>query len=74
MNDRTRPQDSLETSPWDSAELLATPEDIAACIEAAFEDGDPSVVTHALGVVARAKGCRNSRGNAVSHAKRFTRR
>ena len=27
-----------------------------AYIEAAFEDGDPSVVTHALGVVARAKG------------------
>ena len=25
-------------------------------IEAAFEDGDPSVITHALGVVARAKG------------------
>jgi probable addiction module antidote protein len=56
MNDRVRPQDTLETSPWDSAELLATPEDIAAYIEAAFEDGDPSVVTHALGVVARAKG------------------
>ena len=56
MNDRARPQDTLETSPWDSAELLATPEDIAAYIEAAFEDGDPSVITHALGVVARAKG------------------
>ena len=56
MNDRTRPRDTLETSPWDSPELLATLEDIAAYIEAAFEDGDPSVVTHALGVVARAKG------------------
>ena len=45
-----------ETTRWDSAELLETPEDIAAYIEAAFEDGDPSVITHALGVVARAKG------------------
>ncbi|HEY3718724.1 MAG TPA: hypothetical protein VGL41_01140, partial [Roseiarcus sp.] len=42
-----------ETSLWDSAELLATPEDIAAYVEAALEDGDPSVITHALGVVAR---------------------
>lgn len=30
--------------------------DVAAYIEAAFEDGDPSVIAHALGVVARAKG------------------
>ena len=47
---------ALETFPWDSAELLESPEDIAAYIEAAFEGGDPSVITHALGVVARAKG------------------
>ncbi len=47
---------TLETSPWDSAELLDSPEDIAAYIEAAFEAGDPSIITHALGVVARAKG------------------
>ena len=47
---------ALETGPWDSAELLDTHEAIVAYIEAAFEDGDPSVITHALGVVARAKG------------------
>ena len=41
---------------WDSADLLDGPESIAAYIEAAFEDGDPALVTHALGVVARAKG------------------
>ena len=46
----------LETSPWDSAELLDTPERIAAYIEAVFEEGDPAFITHALGVVARAKG------------------
>ena len=47
---------ALETSPWDSAELLKGTADIAAYIEAAFEAGDPAVITHALGVVARAKG------------------
>ena len=47
---------ALETTPWDSAEFLDTPEMIAAYIQAAFEDGDPTVITHAIGVVARAKG------------------
>ena len=47
---------AVETSRWDSAELLENPEEIAAYIEAAFEDGDPAVITHALGVVTRAKG------------------
>ncbi len=47
---------TLKTSAWDSAELLDSPEAIAAYIEAAFEDGDPSLITHALGVVARARG------------------
>lgn len=46
----------LKTSPWDSAELLDSPQAIAAYIEAAFEDGDPSLIAHALGVVARARG------------------
>jgi probable addiction module antidote protein len=45
---------TLETIPWNSAEFLETPEAITAYIEAAFEDGDPAVITHALGVVARA--------------------
>ncbi|MBV1701457.1 MAG: putative addiction module antidote protein [Hyphomicrobiales bacterium] len=47
---------ALETTPWDSAELLVSKEAIAAYIEAAFEDGDPALIKHALGVVARAKG------------------
>ena len=46
----------LKATPWDSAELLDTPESMAAYIEAAFEDGDPSLIAHALGVVARARG------------------
>ena len=43
------------TAPFDSADYLATPEDIAAYLKAAFEDGDPSLITHALGVVALAR-------------------
>jgi len=47
---------AIETAPYDSADYLRTPEDIAAYLEAAFEDGDAAVITHALGVVARAEG------------------
>ncbi len=47
---------TTETAPWDSAEFLDTPESIAAYLEAAFEDGDPTVITHAMGVVGRANG------------------
>ena len=47
---------TLETTPWDTAEFLDTPEAITAYVEAALEVGDPALVTHALGVVARAKG------------------
>lgn len=46
----------FQTSPWDSSELLHSPEAISAYLEAAFEDGDPALITHALGVIARAKG------------------
>jgi probable addiction module antidote protein len=46
----------IDTNPWDSAEQLDTPEEIAAYLEAAFEEGDPAFFTHALGIVARAKG------------------
>ena len=45
-----------KTIPWDSAKYLKTDEDIAEYLEAVFEDGDPALITHALGVVARAKG------------------
>jgi probable addiction module antidote protein len=47
---------ALETTLYDSADYLDSPEAIAAYIDAAFEDGDPTLITHALGVVARAKG------------------
>ena len=45
-----------KTYPWDAAEHLETDEDMAAYLEAALEEGDPSVVAAALGDIARAKG------------------
>jgi probable addiction module antidote protein len=46
----------LETFPYDSAELLDTPEAVAAYLEAAFETDDPAFIAKAFGVVARARG------------------
>jgi len=34
---------TIQTYPWDAAEHLETKEDIAAYLEAALEDGDPSL-------------------------------
>lgn len=47
---------ALETTRYDTADHLKTPADIAAYLEAVFEDGDPALITHALGIVARAEG------------------
>lgn len=44
------------TTPWDPADHLDTEEDMAAYLEAALEDGDPTLVAAALGDIARAKG------------------
>lgn len=44
------------TRQWDVAEHLETEEDMAAYLEAALEDGDPKLVSAALGDIARAKG------------------
>ena len=46
----------VKTRRWDAAEHLETPEDIAAYLDAALDDGDPQLVTAALGDVARARG------------------
>ena len=45
-----------KTIPWDSAAHLKSDDDIANYLEAVFEEGDPALIAHALGVVARAKG------------------
>lgn len=45
-----------KTKPYDAAEYLETDGDMAAYLRAAFEEGDPAVVMHALGNIARARG------------------
>jgi probable addiction module antidote protein len=45
-----------QTRPWDASEHLKSVEDMAAYLEAALEDGDPALVTSALGDIARARG------------------
>ncbi len=47
---------SLKTTLWDPTKYLDSPESIAAYLEAAFEDGDPSLIATALGDIARAIG------------------
>lgn len=49
---------SSKLTKWDSAEHLKTDEDIAAYLDACFEEAgdDAAFITHALGVVAKAKG------------------
>lgn len=41
---------------WDSAEHLKTEDDIAEYFELVLDEGDPALITHALGVIARARG------------------
>lgn len=46
----------VKTTPWDASEHLKSEEDMAAYLEAAIEDGDPAVISAAIGDIARAKG------------------
>ena len=45
-----------ELPKFDAAEYLNCAEEIGAYLEEVFESNDPPFITHALGVVARAKG------------------
>jgi probable addiction module antidote protein len=47
---------TIQTYPWDAADHLKTKENIAAYLEAALEEGDPSLVGAALGDIARRTG------------------
>lgn len=45
-----------KTKLYDAAEYLETEEDMAAYLQAAFDEGEPALVIHALGNIARARG------------------
>jgi probable addiction module antidote protein len=47
---------AVETTKFDIQDHLRTPEQRAAYLEAAFEDGDPALITHALRDVVSAIG------------------
>lgn len=47
---------AVKTEPWDAAEILKTPQDIAAYIDAWLEDGSPEEIRRALRTVARSHG------------------
>lgn len=49
-------QEKIETYVWDVVDHLKTEEDMIAYLDAALEDGDPSLIVAALGDIARAKG------------------
>ena len=51
-----RKKAKLKTIPWDTTKYLKTEEDIAEYLAVVFEDGDPELIRHALGDVARVKG------------------
>lgn len=43
-------------SRYDTAEFLKTDEEMAMYLDACLEEGDPPLIAHALGVIARARG------------------
>ena len=51
---------NVKTYPFDAADYINTPEDVAAFLQAAFDEAfeadDPGFIAHALGIVARSKG------------------
>ena len=47
---------ALDTKPWDAADVLNTPADIAAYLDAYLEDGTPEELLRALNTIARSRG------------------
>jgi probable addiction module antidote protein len=45
-----------KTKKYDSADYLRTPSAIRLYLDEIFESGDPALIAHGLGVVARARG------------------
>ncbi|MBK1695424.1 putative addiction module antidote protein [Chromatium weissei] len=47
---------TVPTTRWDSAAYLRDDDEIAEYLNAVLEEDDPILLTHALGIIARAKG------------------
>jgi probable addiction module antidote protein len=48
--------EKIKTQPYDTANYLETPRDVAGYLEAVLEYDDPELLKDALGIVARSKG------------------
>ncbi len=46
----------IKTYKWDPAEHIKTEKDVIAYLNAALEDGDPKLIAHMLGNIARSQG------------------
>lgn len=63
----------LETKRFDIHDYIKADQAQAGYLDAALEDGDPTLIAAAIGDIARARGRLNSRGKAGSAEKRSTR-
>jgi len=55
---------AIKTTVFDASEYLDDPESQAELLTEAFETGDATYITHALGIVARARGMTSVAGEA----------
>ena len=58
MNSKISAKRKTRTTPWDAAEYLNTPREVALYLQAALDEGDSALVSAALGDIARSKGMR----------------
>lgn len=47
---------TIKLRPWDSAEHLRTEEELVLYLDACLGEGDATLIAHALGVIAKARG------------------
>jgi probable addiction module antidote protein len=52
----TKRAGKVKTSRWDMADNIKTEKDVIAYLDAALEDGDPTLIAAVLGDIARSKG------------------
>lgn len=48
--------EKIKLHPWNSPDHLKSEEDLALYLDACLEEGDPVLITQALGVIARVRG------------------
>jgi probable addiction module antidote protein len=59
MTKTIKKRTKLKTLPWDPTRYLKTEKDCMEYLDAALEEGDPTLIAAVLGDIARAKGMTN---------------